>query len=59
MELVSRGVQDALQANAMHPHPPLPGTQAIQEPMDNASSDSSTPSFPELASANNAVSSIT
>ena len=59
MELVSHGVQDALQANAMHPTPSVTRTQDIQDSMDNLSSDASTTSLPDLASVNSATLSIT
>ena len=58
MDLVSQGVQDALQAHALHPTPTA--TVASDHPtVDNTSSDLSTPSLPELASANSATSTLT
>ena len=59
MNLVSQGVQDALQAHALHPTPSAIADPDVQSIMENMSSDLSTPSLPELLSANSATSSLT
>ena len=59
MNLVSQGVQDSLQAHTLYPTPCTTADPDVQSTVENTSSDRSTPSLPELASANSATSSLT
>ena len=59
LDLVSQGVQDALQANSLHPTPNHTAPPSLLTNMEATDSDATNTSLPELISANSATSTLT